>query len=218
MNALPASTRALLFDMNGTLIADSIYHSQAFALFFSRYNLSQDWEELLGMVHGWRDDQIMRKVFGNKLTVPEVTRLSEEKEAIYRELYAPHIVAVPGAIVLIRKAKAAGIKLAIATSSPRSNLDFVIRGLGLEEYIEVTLSGGDVGGAKPDPEIYLEAARRLGCGPEECVVFEDSQVGIEAGLRAGCVVVGVATVLGKGELVEAGAWQAVDNFQEVSLP
>lgn len=90
-------------------------------------------------------------------------------------------------------AKSKRFKIALGTSAPTSNVDFTLDLLNLRKYFDVIVDGKDVQRGKPDPEVYLLCAAKLGLEAKNCVVFEDSLAGLESGIRAGCKVVGVAT-------------------------
>ena len=106
-------------------------------------------------------------------------------------------------------------KLAIATTAPKENREFVLNALGLEEYFEVILGEEDVQKGKPDPEIYLKTAELLGVAPDSCIVFEDSPVGVASAKNAGMTVVGITTTHSEDELEKADI--IVQNFTELKL-
>jgi beta-phosphoglucomutase-like phosphatase (HAD superfamily) len=100
-----------------------------------------------------------------------------------------------------------------------ANVDFIVDRLELRSYLETILTGDEVSHAKPDPEIYLKTAAKLGLAPAACVAFEDSFVGIEAAKRAGMKCVGVASTFPAEELRrETHADLVVPGFEAVSLP
>ena len=101
----------------------------------------------------------------------------------------------PGAPELLRSVRAAGLATALVTTTPRALADIVLRSIRRalgEDPFDVTICGDEVPARKPDPAPYLQAMRALGVGPGECVVIEDSQAGITAGLAAGAAVLGRA--------------------------
>ena len=109
--------------------------------------------------------------------------LAEEKESIYREIYAPEIVPMPGLTDLLQRLRDAGIRCAVGSSGYKPNVDFVLEKCRIEPYFDARISGDMVSRCKPDPEIYLTAAAALGLTAAECVVFEDAPAGIEAARR-----------------------------------
>ena len=156
---------------------------------------------------------------GQELTDEEAYRIGDEKEALFRELYAPHIVPVPGIPEFLKALKAAGIKTAVGTSAPVENLDFVMEKLGLREYFDVLLHEKLVNHPKPDPEIYQLAMQMLGVSPADSVIFEDSMTGIRAARASGARVVGVATTHTPEELAEVADFVIRDFMGlDVALP
>jgi len=123
------------------------------------------------------------------------------------------MAAVPGAVELVLGLRAAGIKSATATSADRIKLDANLSAIGLKEAdFDALVCGNDVVHKKPFPDIYLEAARRLGVAPADCLVIEDAPEGIRAGKSAGCVCVGLSTTFPASVLTEAGAMLVLSDL------
>ena len=209
--------RGALFDMDGTLVDNSPVHVRAFELFCARYGVS-DWRAKLDNAFGMGSDDIMQM-----LLPPEVIRrrglkgLCDEKEAIYREIYAPEIQPVAGLRELLELLRRAGIRCAVGSSGCRENVEFVLERCGIADYFDLRISGDMVSRCKPDPEIYLTAAAGLGLSPAECMVFEDAKAGIEAARRAGAGhIVVIATTL-TPEVIrrETAADRIVSDFTEI---
>jgi beta-phosphoglucomutase len=141
----------------------------------------------------------------------EALRLAQRKTALYPELADGHAPPVPGVVEFVRGLAAADVPRALATSAVAESAARILEGLGLAAAFPVQVTAGQVRRGKPDPEVYLTAAARLGVPPGACVVFEDAVVGVEAGRRAGMAVVGLTTAHAADELREAGAtWTAPD--------
>ena len=125
---------------------------------------------------------------------------------LYFEVIRGRMQAVPGAVALVRSLRAAGIKSATATSADRVKLDANLLAIGLAEAdFDSLVCGNDVSRKKPFPDIYLEAAKRLGVAPEQCLVIEDAPEGVVAAKAAGCRCVGLSTTFAASKLLEAGA-------------
>lgn len=188
--------KAALFDMDGTLVDNTPYHIRAFEIFCERYGVD-GWRERLSRGFGMGNDDIMR------LILPEETirakgcdALGAEKEAIYREIYAPEVRPVEGLSELLDRLHEAGIRCAVGSSGCKANVDFVLDKCGIAAAFDTCVCGDMVRHCKPDPEIYLTAARALGVEPGECIVFEDAPAGFEAARRAGAGrIVALATTL-----------------------
>jgi beta-phosphoglucomutase len=207
---------ALLFDMNGVVIDDMRFHEQAWIDLCAAHNRVLTVDEIRTRLAGRTNPETLEILFG-ALPAAEITRRSHEKEIAYRRVYAPHLAEVPGLTALLDQAQAAGVKLALVTSAPQGNIDFTLDGLDLRRRFATIVTGADVTRSKPDPEIYLLAARRLNVPPSACVVLEDSLAGIESGRRAGMTVAGLSTTHTADELRPLCAWVGPD-FRTLDLP
>ena len=193
--------KAVIFDMDGVIVDTNPHHRTAWRQYYQRYGKTLSDEEFVEHVSGKHNSHIVAHLFaGQTLTPAEVLRLSNEKEALFRELYRPDVVPVDGLVDFLKALKAAGIQTAVATSAPVENLNFVIDALELRPYFNALLNESMVSHPKPDPEIYQKAMAMLGVEPGESVVFEDSMTGIQAAKASGATVVGVATTQTPDEL------------------
>ncbi len=191
---------AVIFDMDGVIAHTNPYHTEAFKHFFDKYQVPYTEQEFADHMYGKHNSYIMRHFFKREVTGHELTRLEDEKEGLFREIYQHHIKPVHGFLEFLAALKAAGFRTGVATSAPRANLDLIMHGLGFEHQMESILASQDVRAHKPDPEIYLRSASNLGVEPANCVVFEDSHSGVSAAINAGASVVGVLTSHAKDEL------------------
>jgi beta-phosphoglucomutase len=198
-------TRALIFDMDGTIVDNMAFHTQSWVTFFERRGQAIDADAFFRATAGRQGKEIIRSYLGADLPDAEVARLNGEKEAVYRELYGPHLKAVPGFVSLLAQADEAGFKLAVGTAAPPENVAFTLDGLGLRARFASIVGATDVARGKPHPDVFLEAARRLDVAPQDCIVFEDAPLGVEAARRAGMRVVVITTTL------PASAFAEFDN-------
>ena len=113
------------------------------------------------------------------------------------------IQALPGVRTFLERLRDAGVPRVIGSSTPRENIDLVVKLVGLSEFFPEIVAAGDVTHGKPDPEVFLLGAKRLGFPAQRCVVFEDAHVGIEAARRAGMKVIGVATTHPAASIADA---------------
>lgn len=209
--------RGLLFDMDGVLVNNLEVHRAAFAEFFRRYGVNRTFEEL-NRHFGRGNDDIMGDLMpANIVKRVGIRELGYQKEAIYRELYAPIIEPQPGLISFLEEAYAKKLCCAVGSSGYRVNVDFVLEKCDIAHYFEAIVAGDEVTRCKPDPEIYLTAAGKLGLQPAECVVFEDAEAGIEAAKRAGMRVVALATTFDREFLSRTDADIIVDDFRDVDV-
>ncbi|MFD2572999.1 HAD family hydrolase [Spirosoma soli] len=206
------ATFACLFDMDGVLVDNIDFHVNAWLQFAQHHNRPLTKAQYLEHINGHVSADAMAYVFQREISPGELIVLTEEKEAIYRELYRPHLQPAPGLLTFLSDLKAAHVPLAVGTSAPISNVYFTLDGLPLRPYFDAVVDASMVKHGKPDPEIYLRAAERVGVAPALCVVFEDAFAGIEAGLRAGMNVIAVATTHTREELKDQGAALIIDDF------
>lgn len=193
------SSFAVIFDMDGVIVDTNPFHKTSLKQFCEKYGYRLSDDELINRIYGRTNNDWIRNIFG-ELTKEKILELGEEKEEMFRTLYKDHIQALNGLEEFLKKLKAENIPVAIGTSAPRSNVDFILEHTGLEKYFDAILDQSHVENGKPNPEIYLKAAAALGFDPAKCIVFEDSLSGVEAGQRAGCKVVGVTTTHSPEEL------------------
>ncbi|MBQ3082671.1 MAG: HAD family phosphatase [Alistipes sp.] len=209
--------RGAIFDMDGTLVDNSPVHVRAFEIFCNRYHV-EGWREKFTTAFGRGNDEIMPMLLPEEIIREKgIPALAEEKEAIYREIYAPEIEPVKGLVELLQLLRKAGIRCAVGSSGCRANVDFVLEKCGIADYFEVVISGDMVSRCKPEPEIYLTAAQALGLDPKECIIFEDARAGFESARRAGAGrLVAIATTLQQEVLVsERLADLVVGDFSEI---
>jgi len=203
---------AFIFDMDGVIVDSNPYHTIALKQFCNKYGRHLSEEELREKIYGRRNQDWLKVIFG-PLEPGKLKALADEKEAIFREIYFNDIKPLGGLTDFLKKMSVLGISRAIATSAPRANVDFTLEKTGLGPYFQTILDDRFVQHGKPHPEIYLKAAEALNYKPENCVVFEDSLAGIEAGKKAGCKVVGVTTTHFREEL--KGTDLVINNFEDL---
>ncbi len=183
---------AFIFDMDGVIVDNSDFHVHAWTVYARQYGRELSVDDIKRRL-GFNNREYMRFVLDRDPTEAEVSRSTVEKEALYRELFQSHLVTPPGLQALLEFAKREKIDCGIATSAPDENVRFVLDGLNLRPYFKQIVDAGHVTRCKPDPEIYILAAKRLGRSPEQCLVFEDAIAGIQAAQGAGMKVIGITT-------------------------
>ena len=184
---------AVIFDMDGVLVDNRDIHIEAFLLLFEKLGLKASYDQILS-TFGMVNAQIFDTIFGPGAFTPEqVERMGRDKEVIYRDLFARKIAPAPGLVDFLKALKAKGVTMAVGSSGPRANVEFVLDRCGIAAYFSAIADGDMISRGKPDPEVFLLAAMLLGKTPDECVVVEDAPVGIEAGKRAGMTVIAMAT-------------------------
>ena len=144
-----------------------------------------------------------------------VDALIAEKEALYREIYRPHLALREGLAEFLDEASAAGIPCAVATGGSLDNVDFVLDGLGIRRHFRCVVDSSQYGRGKPAPDCYLMAAKWLSAPPSACTVFEDAVNGIEAAKAAGMRVVAITGTNPRATLEKASPDLVVDSFAEL---
>jgi len=188
--------------MDGVIVDSNPYHKIALRQFCKKYGEDLTEEELREKIYGRRNQDWLVKVFG-PLDRKTMEKYADEKEELFRTLYDKDIKALDGLPAFLASLRHLEIPTAIATSAPRSNVDFTLAKTGLRKYFDTILDDSFVKEGKPHPDIYLKTAAALNFDPTHCIVFEDSLAGVESGRNAGCKVVGVSTTHSEDELGDA---------------
>ena len=203
--------------MDGTLVDNLAYHFKAFDAYIEREGFTL-LEPVTLKINGMHSNDIFPMLLGDEVVAEYgLDRLHHEKEAVYRDLYRPHIKPIAGVIELMKAAKAAGVKCAIGSSGCRENVEMIIEGLGIADLIDASISGSDVTHGKPHPEIFIKAYEALGLKAEECVVVEDAITGIKAGVAAGCKCIAVTTTSSAEVLSETGASLCMEDYSTLTI-
>jgi HAD superfamily hydrolase (TIGR01509 family) len=206
---------ALIFDMDGTMVDSMPAHAKSWEEFCRRHGVDLPVEEVLRRTTGRTGVECMRVLLGDQLTDAQAAELVGEKEALYRELFAPVFREVPGFRRFAQAALARGLQTAVATAGDRHNIDFTLQHLKLPQRPRVIVGGDEGLRGKPEPDLFVEAARRLGAAAHACIVFEDAPFGIEAARRAGMRAVAVCTTHGAKELSGSHVVAQVRDYEEL---
>jgi beta-phosphoglucomutase family hydrolase len=200
---------AVIFDMDGVLIDNAHFHERAFAEYFNQFGI-----KLAPEMFGRGNDELMAELFPNE-SKERHREFAAGKEAYYRQIYEPHIKPVPGLADLLKELRKNNIRVAVGSSAPVENIDFVLEKLQIRHYFDVVVIAAMVQKAKPAPDIYLKSADLLNIEPGNCLVFEDALAGIAAARGAGMKVAGVATSLTKDRLTETD--RIINDFTEITV-
>jgi len=201
---------AIIFDLDGVLIRSANCHRAAFEQVFQQLGVN-DFE--YAPYAGWRTPEVFEKVLqvrGLSVDSATIASAARQKSALARQLMEKLPPADPDCRLALAEL-AANFPLALASSGSRSSVNAFLRMSGSRSLFRVVLSGEDVCNAKPDPEIYLCAARELGIAPADCLVIEDAVAGVQAGRAAGAQVIGIAGTCPEGDLKMAGAGQVLSG-------
>jgi HAD superfamily hydrolase (TIGR01509 family) len=185
---------AFLFDLDGTLIDSMPLHHEAWRRWYAERDLRFDEGGFFEATAGRTNAEILADLFP-QCSVAEHDAMAQRKEAIYRDLAERSLQPIAGFAAFHRAAREAGLALGICTAAPPDNMALAFRRFGLDKLVDVITSPADGLRGKPHPDIFVEAARRLGVAPPQCTVFEDAPLGIEAARRAGMRAVALTTSL-----------------------
>jgi beta-phosphoglucomutase len=189
-----SSPRAVLWDMDGTLIDSAEYHWLTWrdALEAEGFALTRD---EFASFFGQRNDTIVRRFLGADVAPSTIQRIGADKEAAYRRMVREHGIApLPGVRAWLERLHRAGWKQAVASSAPPANIETLVEVLDLADVFQALASGEEVPHGKPAPDVFLHAAAQLGVPPSRSIVVEDAPAGVEAGRRGGMKTIGIASL------------------------
>lgn len=209
-------TGAFIFDMDGTMIDSMPFHAKSWGEFARRHGVAMDIDEILRRTTGRNGVECMRVLFGEQLAQDKALALVDEKETIYRELFGPVFAQVPGFRSFASRAAARGLKIAVGTAGDRRNIEFALSRLKMERQPDAVVGGDEGLPGKPEPAIFVEAARRVGIAAAQCIVFEDAPLGIEAARRAGMRAVAICTTHSARELAGSHVVAQVRDYEELT--
>lgn len=209
--------RAVLWDMDGTLIDSEDYHWISWRDALLARGITITHAQFLS-TFGQRNDAIITQWLGTP-SPGVIEKIAADKEEIYRELVRERgIEPLPGVARWVRRLQEQGWLQAIATAAPRKNVEVVLEALSATHHFQAIVSAEDVERGKPDPEVYLKAAGRVGVTPAQCIVVEDAVAGVEGAQKAGMRSIGVShngkhlpadLVVRSLDLLEADAFEAL---------
>lgn len=191
---------ALIFDLDGVIADTAQFHENAWFSFCKKHSIPISSEQFRNQLFGRSNRETLRILSGRILPEIEFQQMVSEKESLFRELAAKTLKPIHGLIDFLKAAQKNNIPMAVASSAPAVNIHFSLEKTKTADFFQHLVSSDEITHSKPDPEIFLKAAQKLGFRPADCVVFEDSYAGIEAGLSAGMKVIAVATTHPANEL------------------
>lgn len=207
--------KALIFDMDGTLVHSDPVHLQAFAEILGPEGILIDEEMYRASIIGHTNESIFASLLPH-LPVEEHEAYADRKEAAFRRM-ALDLKPLEGLLDLFDWAEKRNIKVALVTNAPLLNATHMLDVLGLTERFQVKITIDQVERGKPDPLPYLTALERLGITADDAVAFEDSPSGMKAAKGAGLFSFGVLTGLSAEEMREVGADETIETFHDRSL-
>lgn len=187
------SIKAVIFDLDGVIVSTDDYHYKAWKMIADEEGIYFDREinERLRGVSRMESLEIILERANKEYLDIEKTELAEKKNSFYKELLkelSPRDI-LPGVMNVLEVLKINNIKIAIGSSS--KNTEFILSKIGLDETFDAVADGNGIKNSKPDPEVFLLAAKELDIDPENCLVVEDADAGVEAALAGGMKVLAV---------------------------
>jgi beta-phosphoglucomutase len=183
---------AVLWDLDGTLVDTAELHFQAWVALAAELQMPFTRDDFAG-TFGWRNPEIIPKLFGEH-DERKIAELGDHKEDLYRAEAEKGVALLPGAFALLQAVVAMKGQQAIGSSAPRRNIDLILRMTQTAAIFSAIVAMEDTHRGKPDPQVFLMGAQKLGIAPDRCIVMEDAPVGIHAAKAAGMRAVGVTFV------------------------
>jgi HAD superfamily hydrolase (TIGR01509 family) len=208
--------RGVIWDMDGVLADTTEAHFQAWARALSAHEIPFD-RLVFDRVFGMNNVGTLTVLLGRPPTRQEVTDIADCKERIFRHAAGRLVRPMPGAIRLLGELGQAGWFQAVASSAPQENIGLLVDAFGIRRYFAAILSGARLPAGKPDPALFLAAARALQLPPQRCVVVEDAPVGVEAACRAGMPCIAVATTRPRETLGPGPVFDALTSVTEAAF-
>jgi beta-phosphoglucomutase len=214
---MPAEPCAVIWDVDGTLVDTAELHFDAWVRLanemgrlFSRHDFA--------LTFGRRNPEIIRYLFHDDFTDAEVQSIGDRKENYYRAEAEKGVQLLPGVRELLDGLRARKVRQAVGSSAPRANLELILRITSSSQYFETVVAMEDTTRGKPDPQVFLVAAEKLGISPNRCVVLEDAVAGVQAAKAGGmkCIAVGFVGHHPMEKLKAAGADRVIDRFSEIT--
>jgi HAD superfamily hydrolase (TIGR01509 family) len=206
---------AVVFDMDGVLVDSYRAHFESWQAVAVEEGLSVT-EEEFAITFGRTSREIIAALWGeDRYTLDESVALDDRKEAAFRDIVRDDFPAMPGAVKLLEALAGSGFELAVGSSGPPANIKLVLDRLGCRDLFGATITGMDVTRGKPDPQVFLLAAQRLGIEPPRCAVVEDAPAGVAAANSAGMTSIGLAST-GRERHELCDARLVVDSLNELS--
>lgn len=196
----------VIWDLDGVLVDTGELHFRSWVKALTKHHIPFTYEQFR-VTFGMNNAGILQLLLGPAFTPELLAEIGDDKERIFRDEIRGRAQALPGAGECLKRLKAIGVRQAIASSAPQANIDALVDELGLRPYFHALVSGSDLPG-KPDPAVFLEAARQIDTPPERCIVVEDAIAGVSGAKRAGMKCIAVTTTnpahaLGEADVVVA---------------
>ncbi len=204
----------VVWDLDGVLADTAAQHFSAWRDALKKRGIDFSQEDF-SQTFGMRNEEIIKKILGDSISGEDMQSIAQEKELAFRSQISGALQSLPGVMKLLKELKDNNYRMALATSAPLENAKVILETLGITEYFDAIVSGEDVEKGKPDPEVFLKAAKRIDVKASNCLVFEDSIAGIQAAKGAGmkCIAVSITHTVEKLSLADL----VVKSLEEVEM-
>jgi len=202
--------QGVLWDLDGVITDTGELHYQSWLPTLAEYGLAYT-REMFKATFGMNNTGLLTTLLGHPPEPELLAEISDRKEQLFRDAVRGRAQALPGVRDWLERLRASGIRQAIASSAPPANIDALVDELGLRPYFGAIVSGFDLPG-KPDPAVFLKAARLIQVPPENCLVIEDAVPGVAGAKRAGMKCLAVTTTNPRSALQQADV--IVDRLDE----
>ncbi len=210
--------KAIIFDLDGTLVDSLPYHHESWRIFFKKNNIEEnDFNEIYKNYKGGGTLELMTSVFGDIYTKDELEKMSDDKEVIFRDIYRSKIFPINGLRKFLDSLKKNNILLSIGSNAIRKNVLMTIKELGITNYFSSIICGDEVSKGKPDPEMYIKTLSNLKVNKNECIIFEDSIEGVTAAKNANIKAIGVTSSQSSEILKSVGAFKTIEDYTKISI-
>lgn len=203
----------VIFDMDGVLADTAEQHFESWLAVAPRWGVQITRADFRA-TFGRPNHEGIPILFHRPVPPDELKEIDRLKEQAFREIVRRSLEPLPGVVELVRALDGRGFRLAVGSSGPRENIELILEALGIARHFGAVVSGWDVSRGKPDPEVFLKAAARIGVEPACCVVIEDVPAGVQAARSAGMKCIAVTTTRPAHELQSAD--RVVESLADVS--
>jgi beta-phosphoglucomutase len=204
--------QGVLWDMDGVLVDTGPAHFEAWRQVLAERGTPFSLEQFQ-LTFGMNNAGVLKVVYDEDLEAEVAQAISDRKEVLFRQAVKGNARLLPGVLDWLTRLRSLGVRQAIASSAPHANIDVLVDELDLRDYFEAIVSGAGLPG-KPNPDVFLEAARQIGVAPAGCVVVEDAIAGVQGAVNAGMRCIAVTTTTNAGNLAAADI--VVDRLDELS--
>ena len=205
----------VIFDLDGVLVDSYDAHFASWQMMCRENGLAITREQFAA-TFGRTSREVIRTLWGEGLSDQRVAELDHRKEVLFRKLCAQGFPAMEGAVELIDELHAAGFRLAVGSSAPPENVELALERLQRRDVFRGAVTGADVTRGKPDPQVFLLAAERLGLPAPLCVVVEDAPAGVAAAHAAGMACVALIST-GRSRIELEPADRVVHHLRELDV-